>query len=148
MVLDCIDSWSLHPYLLWDRCFRKHSPSGQSTAAIICAAVWLWKSLKWSRIRMIYLTLCVLENSSTCSFANSEHSHEESLTDQKEKHRPSGNRGFETDEFESIPFMTINCRHHMRSCLVMKVVKMIQNKNDLFNPLCTGKLFNMFFCKQ
>ena len=44
----------------------------------------------------------VLENSSTCTFANSEHSHEGSLTDQKDKHRPKDNRGFETDEFESI----------------------------------------------
>ena len=39
------------------------------------------------------LTLCVLEISSTCTFANSEHSHEGSLTDQKEKHRPNDNRG-------------------------------------------------------
>ena len=97
---------------------------------------------------MIYLTLCVLENSSTCTFANSEHSHEGSLTDQKEKHRPSGNRSFKTDEFESIRLQEFNCSHHMRSCLVKKVVKMIQNKNDPFNPMCTGKLFNVHFCKQ
>ena len=51
---------------------------------------------------MIHLTLCVLENSSTYTFANSEHSHEGSLIDQKDKHRPNYNRGFETDEFESI----------------------------------------------
>ena len=48
------------------------------------------------------LTLCVLENSSTYTFANSEHSHEGSLIDQKDKHRPNVNRAFETDEFESI----------------------------------------------
>ena len=51
---------------------------------------------------MIHLTLCVLENSSTCTFANSEHLHGGSLTDQKDKHRPNDKRGFETDEFESI----------------------------------------------
>ena len=51
---------------------------------------------------MIHLTLYILGNSSTCTFANSEHSHEGSLTDQKDKHKANENRGFETDEFESI----------------------------------------------
>ena len=51
---------------------------------------------------MIYLTLCVLENSSTCSFANSKHSHWGSLTDQKDNHKANDNRGFELDKFESI----------------------------------------------
>ena len=51
---------------------------------------------------MIYLTLCVLENSSTCIFANSEHSHGGSLTGQKDNHKAIDNRGFELDKFESI----------------------------------------------
>ena len=47
---------------------------------------------------MIY----TLENSSTSIFANSEHLHEGSLTDQNDKHKDNDNRGFDTDEFESI----------------------------------------------
>ena len=43
---------------------------------------------------MSNLTLCGLENSSSCTFANSEHLHEGSLTNQKEKHRPNDNRGY------------------------------------------------------
>ena len=51
---------------------------------------------------MIHLTLYLLGNSSTCTFANSEHSYEGSLTDQKDKHKANDNRGFESEGFESI----------------------------------------------
>ena len=53
----------------------------------------IMKVVKMIQKNMSNLTLCVLENSSTFTFANSEHSHEGSLTDQKEQHRPNENIG-------------------------------------------------------